>query len=68
MNPWTPDRDVELLHAADIAAVIRAVTLVAFVLMLTALVVVAAVKGHEDRCKRLSDQPARYERLCGASR
>ncbi len=68
MTPWTPDRDVELLHAADVAAVIRVVVGVAFLLVLTALVLLAAVKGHEDRCERLRDQPDRYEQLCGATR
>ncbi len=65
MTPWTPDRDVELLHAADVAAVIRVIVLVAFLLVLGALVGFAAAKGHEDRCERLRDEPARYEQLCG---
>ncbi len=68
MNAWTPDRDVELLHATDVAAVIRAAIGVAFFVVLAALVVLAAVKGHEDRCERLRDEYARYEQLCGASR
>ncbi len=68
MNAWTPHRDVELLHAVDIAAVIRVVVGIAFLAVLTALVVLAAVKGHEDRCERLRDQPARYSQLCGATR
>ncbi len=67
MNAWTRDRDVELLHAADVAAVIRWIILVTFFLVLTALVVLAAVKGHDDRCERLRDQPARYEQLCGTA-
>ncbi len=66
MRIWTPDRDVELLHATDVAAVIRVVVFVAFLLVLAALVLLAAVEGHEDRCERLRDQPARYEQLCGA--
>ncbi len=68
MTPWTPDRDVELLHATDVAAVIRVVVGIAFVVVLTALVLLAAVKGQENRCERLRDHPARYEQLCGAPR
>ncbi len=68
MNAWTPDRDVGLLHAVDVVAAIRVVVFFAFAFVLTALVVLAAVKGHEDRCERLRDQPSRYEQLCGATR
>ncbi len=68
MSAWTPDRDVDLLYAVDVAAVIRVVVFVAFLAVLTALFGLAVVKGHEDRCERLLDQPARYEQLCGADR
>ncbi len=68
MTPWTPNRDVELLHAADVAAVIRVVIGLAFLLVLSALVLLAAVQGHEDRCERLLDEPSRYGELCGAPR
>ncbi len=68
VRTWTPDRDVGLLHAVDVAAGVRVVVGIAFLAVLTALVLLAAVKGHEDRCERLRDQPARYEQLCGPSR
>ncbi len=67
MNVWTTSRDVELLRAADVCAVIRVVVGIAFFLVLVALLVLAAVQGHEDRCDRLRDQPARYEHLCSAT-
>ncbi len=65
MNTWTPDRDADLLHAADVAAVIRVVVGLVFLLVLAALILLAAVQGHENRCERLRDEPARYEQLCG---
>ncbi len=64
MRTWTPDRDLELLHAADVAAALRVGIGLAFLLVLVALVVFAAVEGHENRCERLRDQPVRYEQLC----
>ncbi len=68
MNAWTPDRDVELLHAADVAAVIRVVVGLAFFAVLAALVALAAVQGHENRCERLRDEPSRWQQLCSEVR
>ncbi len=67
MTPSAPAgcaRDVKLLHAVDVVAAIRVVVGIAFLLVLTALVLLAAVQGHADRCERLRDQPARYAQLC----
>ncbi len=68
MTSWTPDRDAGLLHATDVVALIRGAVGVAFFLVLAGLVVLAALKGHEDRCERLRDEPVRYEQLCGGPR
>ncbi len=64
----TPYRDIYLLRAADVCAVIRVIIGITFLAVLAALVLLAALQGHEDRCERLRDEPARYAQLCGADR
>ncbi len=58
------NRDVVMLHAVDVAAGIRVVVGITFLLVITALVLLAAVQGHENRCERLRDEPDRWQQIC----